>query len=83
MLRKLTQVGWGVSDKRYEGVRFNVISVTRGWVGVPFPEKRRYVTLDLNGLLLLSPGVVYLATDFLGCQIFWGKALRRCKVECY
>ena len=25
--------------KRYEGVRFNVISVTRGWVGVQFPEK--------------------------------------------
>ena len=25
--------------KHYEGVRFNVISVTRGWVGVQFPEK--------------------------------------------
>ena len=25
--------------KRYEGVMFNVISVTRGWVGVQFPEK--------------------------------------------
>ena len=25
--------------KRYAGVRFNVISVTRGWVGVQFPEK--------------------------------------------
>ena len=25
--------------KRYEGVRLNVISVTRGWVGVQFPEK--------------------------------------------
>ena len=24
---------------RYEGVRFNVISVTRGWVGVQFPQK--------------------------------------------
>ena len=22
-----------------EGVRFNVISITRGWVGVNFPEK--------------------------------------------
>ena len=32
--------------KRYEGVRFNVISVTRGWVGVQFPEKKRYVTLE-------------------------------------
>ena len=26
--------------KRYKGVRFNVISVTRGWVGVNFPEKK-------------------------------------------
>ena len=25
--------------KRYEGVMFNVISVTRGWVGVQFSEK--------------------------------------------
>ena len=32
--------------KRYEGVRFNVISVTRGWVGVQFPEKNGYVTLE-------------------------------------
>ena len=32
-------------NKRYEGVRFNVISVTRGWVGVKFPGKKRYVTL--------------------------------------
>ena len=32
--------------KRYECVRFNVISVTRGWVGVQFPEKKRYVTLE-------------------------------------
>ena len=35
--------GGGVSTfsgkKRYEGVMFNVISVTRGWVGVQFPEK--------------------------------------------
>ena len=30
-------LGGGVSfpgKKRYEGVRFNVISITRGWVGV-------------------------------------------------
>ena len=26
-------------EKRYEGVMFNVISVTRGWAGVQFPEK--------------------------------------------
>ena len=25
---------------RYEGVRFNVISITRGWVGVQFPEEK-------------------------------------------
>ena len=35
--------GGGVSGfpekKRYEGVMFNVISVTRGWVGVQFPGK--------------------------------------------
>ena len=32
--------------KRYEGVSFNVISVTRGWVGSNFQEKKRYVTLE-------------------------------------
>ena len=26
--------------KRYEDVRFNVIIITRGWVGVQFPEKK-------------------------------------------
>ena len=34
--------GGGVTfsgKKRYEGVGFNVISVTRGWVGSNFPEK--------------------------------------------
>ena len=36
-------------EKRYEGVRFNVISVTRGWVGVQFPEEEKSVTLHLNG----------------------------------
>ena len=37
--------GGSVSDfpekSNYEDVRFNVISITRGWVGVKFPEKRR------------------------------------------
>ena len=33
-------------QKRYEGVRLNVFSVTRGWVGVNFPDKKRYVTLE-------------------------------------
>ena len=36
--------GGGVSNilgkKRYKGVRFNVISVTRGWVGVQFLGKK-------------------------------------------
>ena len=35
-------VGGGVrfsGKKRYEGIMFNVISVTRGWVGVQFAEK--------------------------------------------
>ena len=27
-----------------EGVRFNVISVTRGWVGVKFPGEKRCKT---------------------------------------
>ena len=40
---------------RYEGLRFNVISVTRGWVGVQFPGKKRYVTLEWphNGFLII------------------------------
>ena len=25
--------------KRYKDVRFNVVRITRGWVGVQFPEK--------------------------------------------
>ena len=32
--------------KRYECVQCNVINVTRGWVGVNSPEKKRYVTLE-------------------------------------
>ena len=34
------------SKRRYEGVRFNVVSVTRGWLGVTFPGKKCYVTLE-------------------------------------
>ena len=30
--------------KRSGGLWFNVISVTRGWVGVKYPEQKRYVT---------------------------------------
>ena len=45
MLRNAVRVGvCQISrKKRYEGVRFNVIGVT---VGVYFPGKRRYVTLE-------------------------------------
>ena len=50
--------GGGVSFPRkkcYEGVNFNVISVTRGWVGVKFPGTKRYVTLEwLLNLHLLN-----------------------------
>ena len=45
----ITQMGgWvGVNfsgKKHYEGVRCNDISVTRGWVGVQFPEEEKSVT---------------------------------------
>ena len=43
MLRNAVGGGVGVS---FPGVRFNVNSVTRGWVGVKFPGKKRYVTLE-------------------------------------
>ena len=40
MLRNAIGIG-GVNfpnKKRYEGVLFNVISITRGWLGVNFPD---------------------------------------------
>ena len=43
VLRSADGGGGGVrfsGKKRYEGVQFNVISVTRGWVGVKFPGKK-------------------------------------------
>ena len=48
MLRNAVGVGGSQLSrkKRYEGVQFNVISVTRGWVGVKFKGKKRYVTLE-------------------------------------
>ena len=49
MLRNADGGGGGVKfsrKKRYEGVRSNVISVTRGWVGVKFPGKKHYVILE-------------------------------------
>ena len=42
--------------KRYEDVRFNTISITRGVCGVQFPEKKCYITLEwphMPSLLLL------------------------------
>ena len=46
----ITQWGWGgwqiSQKKRCEDVRFNVISVTRGWVGVKSPGKKRFVTVE-------------------------------------
>ena len=46
----VTQMGVGgvkFSGKNlYKDVMFNVISVTRGWVGVKFPGKKRYVTFE-------------------------------------
>ena len=33
-------------QKHYEGVRFNVIRITRGWMGVNFPGKKRYITVE-------------------------------------
>ena len=33
-------------EKRYEGVRFNGTSVTRGWVGVKYPGKKGNVTVE-------------------------------------
>ena len=37
---------WFPRKKHFECVRFNVISITRGWVGVKFPRKNHYVTLE-------------------------------------
>ena len=40
MLRNADGVGGHIfRKKRYEGVMFNVISVTRGWVGGPLSRK--------------------------------------------
>ena len=59
VLRNAMRGGVGVlvfpGKKRYEDVRFNVISVTRGMVGVKFPGKKRYVTLEWP---LVSTGTI-------------------------
>ena len=50
--------------KRYEGVRFDVISVTRGWVGVQFPGKERYVTLEWS---LSNTNSIFVICQTVGC----------------
>ena len=47
------RVSYFPEKKRYEDVRFNVISITRGWVGVKFPEKVLH-TVTLEWPLYLS-----------------------------
>ena len=57
--------GWGVKffgKKHYEGERFNVISVTRGWMGVQFLGKKHYVTLEW-GAYLCFPVPMFPGTD--------------------
>ena len=48
MLRNAVRGGRGQLSwkKSYGGVRISVISVTRGWAGVTYPGKKRYVTLE-------------------------------------
>ena len=48
-------------EMRYEGVRFNVISVTGGWWG-PISRKKHYVTLEwpTKTLLKVTPDVLLL-----------------------
>ena len=61
-------MGVGVSDflgKRYEDVRFNVIGVMRGWVGVQFPEKKRYVTLEWPLIRIRAVYLVHIIHNML------------------
>ena len=39
-------VGGGCVSAFPEGVQFNVISVTRGWVGIKLSGKKSYITLE-------------------------------------
>ena len=57
--------------KRYEGVRFNVISARRGWVGVQFPGKKHYVTLEwpLTASWLIMAGVVCVLVMIEGFEV--------------
>ena len=39
--------GWvGVSDFPEKALCFNIISITRGWVGITFPANKHYVTFE-------------------------------------
>ena len=49
-----------MEDERYEGALSNIISVTRGWVSVKFPEKSGPNT----GKRQLEPGRVIPPDDF-------------------
>ena len=73
--------GWGGCQifwkKRYEGVRFNVIGVTRGWFrGLQFPGEKRYVTLEWPlsvtvgiSYILLHDQYVFSLLQFFHCYI--------------
>ena len=60
--------------KRYEGVRFNDISVTRGW-GLSNFQKKSVTKVYSSMILVLREGG--------GCQISRKKALQRCMVQRY
>ena len=48
MLRKAVRgvEGSNFPEELHKGLWFNVVSITRGWVGVKFQGKKRYVTLE-------------------------------------
>ena len=61
---------WGCQlsgGKRYEGVRFNVFSITKGRVGVKFPGKKRYVTLEWPLILYLKSINKYIIECLFNC----------------
>ena len=66
--------------KRYECVRFNVIGVTRGWVGVQFPEKKRYVTLEwpVTSDDLDTPRALVYILLFVAVLFIYGRTFYTC-----
>ena len=52
-------------------VNFNVISATRGWVGVQFPGKKRYVTLEWPLM------VEFLVITVLAKVVFIGRVVKK------